>query len=141
MTFRIQIFYPTRVKFYLKKVAALYCLITQALLYNVLTTAGKDVVDFSSRGWRPTKANVEKVASSIAALKHSECNTIFLDLCSNSAYMGTDSNGLPAATEKMLDGKYHLRGDLQTAPGRFSAEFSKIAHQSLRLLPPPPSFS
>jgi len=30
--------------------------------------------------------------------------------------MGTDSNGLRAATEKMFEGKYHLLGDLQTAP-------------------------
>jgi len=30
--------------------------------------------------------------------------------------MGTELNGLLAATEKMLDGKYHLQGDLQTAP-------------------------
>ena len=30
--------------------------------------------------------------------------------------MGTDRNSLLAATEKMLDGKYHLLGDLQTAP-------------------------
>jgi len=67
---------------------------------NVLTAAGKDVIDFSSRGWRPTKANIDKVASSIAALKLSESDTVFLDLCSNSAYMGTDSNALPAAAEK-----------------------------------------
>jgi len=83
---------------------------------NVLTAAGKDVIDFSARGWPPIKANIDKLALPIAALKLAESDTVVLDLCSNSAYMGTEHNGLPAAAEKMLDGKYHLQGDLQTAP-------------------------
>jgi hypothetical protein len=83
---------------------------------GVLTAAGKDVIDLSLRGWRPTKANIDKLASSLAALKLTESDTVFFDFCSNSAYMGTDRNGLPAAAEKMLDGKHHLQGDLQTAP-------------------------
>jgi hypothetical protein len=81
-----------------------------------LTAAGKDVIDFSARGWRPNKANIDKLASSLTALKLSESDTVILDLCSNSAYMGTDQNGLPAAAVRTIDGKYHLPGDLQTAP-------------------------
>jgi len=53
---------------------------------------------------------------SLTALKLAESDTVILDLCSNSAYMGTDHNGLPVAAERTLDGKYHLQGDLQTAP-------------------------
>jgi len=83
---------------------------------GVLTTASKDVIDLLFRGWRTTKANIDKLASSIAALKLTDSDTVFFDFCSNSAYMGTDRNGLPAAAEKMLDGKHHLQGDLQTAP-------------------------
>jgi hypothetical protein len=45
---------------------------------NVLTATGKYIVDCSSRGWCPTKANIDKVASSIAALKLSESDTFSL---------------------------------------------------------------
>ena len=72
---------------------------------KVLTAAGKDVVDFSFGGWRPTKANIDRLASSIAAIKLSESNTVLLDLCSNSAYMGTDPDGLPVAAEKIAGGQ------------------------------------
>ena len=71
------------------------------------------------------------MALSIAALKLLKSDTVFLDLCSNSAYMGTDRNGLPAATEKTLDGKYHLQGDLQTAPWQV---FCRILRDCLPVL-------
>jgi len=98
-------------------------------IVNVLTAAGKDVIDFSLRGWRPNKANIDKVASSIAALKLSVSDTVFLDLCLNSAIMGTDSNGLPAATEKLpVDGKYRI-----TSVGTFKRAPSRILQNSQRL--------
>ena len=44
---------------------------------------------FSVRGWRPTTANIDKRAGSIAAMRISESDTVILDLCSNCAHMGT----------------------------------------------------
>jgi len=84
---------------------------------KVLTSASKDIVDFLLRRWRPNTANIDKLASSITAMRLSESDTVFLDLCSISAYMGTDRDGLPVAAKTLpVDGECHLRGDLQTAP-------------------------
>jgi hypothetical protein len=47
---------------------------------KALTAAGKDVVDFSVGCCRPTKANIDRLASSIAAIKLSEFDTVLLDL-------------------------------------------------------------
>jgi hypothetical protein len=84
---------------------------------NDLTAAGKDIIDLSACGWHPNRASINKLASSIATLKLYKSNAIYLDLCSNIHYMGSDSDGIPVVTEKSLvDGKYHLRGEPQAAP-------------------------
>jgi len=84
---------------------------------KVLIAAGQDIVHFLVRRWRLNTANIDKLASSIAAMRLSDSDTVFLDLCSSSAYMGTDHNGLPTAAKKSpVDGDYHLRGDLQMTP-------------------------
>jgi len=53
-------------------------------------------------GWRLNTANIDKLASSIAPMKVSESDTVFLDLCSGSAYMGSDHDGLLVAAKKSL---------------------------------------
>ncbi len=45
------------------------------------------------------------------------CDTIVIDAMANSAYIGTDENGLPMPPAKSSeDGRYHMLGDLQLAP-------------------------
>ncbi len=46
-----------------------------------------------------------------------EFDTVIIDPMSNSAYLGTDEDGLPIPAEKSdEDGRYYLYGDLQLAP-------------------------
>jgi hypothetical protein len=46
-----------------------------------------------------------------------EIDTVVIDSMSNTAYLGTDEDGLPIPAEKSVeDGRYHLNGDLQLAP-------------------------
>jgi hypothetical protein len=46
-----------------------------------------------------------------------EIDTVVIDSMSNTAFLGTDEDGLPIPAEKSVgDGRYHLNGDLQLAP-------------------------
>ncbi len=62
-------------------------------------------------------------------LNLTEINTVVINSMSNTAFLGTDDDGLPIPAEKSEeDGQYHLSGDLQLAPPlRF-----KIYHENGR---------
>jgi hypothetical protein len=78
---------------------------------------GHMIVDLTSSGWTPKPGKIEKLCETLEKLNLTEIDTVVIDPTSNSAYLGTDEDGLPIPTEKSdEDGRYHLYGDLQLAP-------------------------
>jgi hypothetical protein len=78
---------------------------------------GSLVVDLTASGWSPKPGNIKKVAEVLKNLNLQPCDTIVIDAMANSAYFGTDENGLPMPPAKSgEDGRYHMLGDLQLAP-------------------------
>jgi hypothetical protein len=78
---------------------------------------GSLVVDLTVSGWSPKPGNIKKVAEVLKNLNLQPCDTIVIDAMANSAYFGTDENGLPMPPAKSSeDGQYHMLGDLQLAP-------------------------
>jgi hypothetical protein len=78
---------------------------------------GHMVVDLTSSGWTPKPGKIEKLCETLEKLNLTEIDTVVIDPMSNSAYLGTDEDGLPIHAEKSdEDGRYHLFGDLQLAP-------------------------
>ncbi len=75
------------------------------------------VVDLTGSGWTPKPGKIEKLCEILEKLNLTEIDTVVIDPMSNSAYLGTDEDGLPIPAEKSdEDGRYHLLGDLQLAP-------------------------
>ncbi len=57
------------------------------------------------------------MCETLQKLKLTEIDTVVIDSMSNTAFLGTDEDGLPIPAEKSVaDGWYHLTGDLQLAP-------------------------
>jgi hypothetical protein len=78
---------------------------------------GHMVVDLTSGGWTPKSGKIKKLCETLEKLNLTEFDTVIIDLMSNSAFLGTDEDGLPIPAEKFEeDGRYHLYGDLQLAP-------------------------
>ncbi len=78
---------------------------------------GLMVVDLTSGGWTPKPGKIEKLCETLEKLKLTESDTVVIDPMSNSAFLGTDEDGLPIPAKKFEeDGRYHLSGDLQLAP-------------------------
>ncbi len=78
---------------------------------------GHMVVDLTSSGWTPKPGLIEKLCETLEKLNLTEFDTVVIDPMSNSAYVGTDEDGLPIPAEKSdEDGRHHLYGDLQLAP-------------------------
>ncbi len=78
---------------------------------------GHMVVNLTSSGWTPKPGKIEKLCQTLEKLNLTEIDTVVIDPMSNSAYLGTDEDGLPIPAEKSdEDGRYHLYGDLQLAP-------------------------
>jgi hypothetical protein len=78
---------------------------------------GSLVVDLTASGWSPKPGNIKKIAEILKNLNLKPCDTIVIDAMANSAYFGTDENGLPMPPAKSgEDGRHHMIGDLQLAP-------------------------
>jgi hypothetical protein len=77
---------------------------------------GTNTISLAFPGFRPKEPNISEIAEELQKLNLSSRDTVVLDLLSNSAFMGTDSNGLPTETVKMTDGGYHVIGSLTVAP-------------------------
>jgi hypothetical protein len=87
---------------------------------------GHMVVDLTSSGWTPKPGKIEKPCETLEKLNLTEIDTVLIDPMSNSAYLGTDEDGLPIPAEKSdEDGRYHLYGDLQLAPPLFIQKLPK----------------
>jgi hypothetical protein len=81
------------------------------------TENGHMVVDLTSSGWTHKPGKIEKICETLEKLNMTEFDTVVIDPISNSAYLGTDEDGLPIPAEiSDEDGRYHLHGDLQHSP-------------------------
>jgi hypothetical protein len=78
---------------------------------------GHMVVDLTVKGWIPRSGKIDKMCETLQKLKLTEIDTVVIDSMSNTAFLGTDEDGLPIPAEKSVaDGRHHLTGDLQLAP-------------------------
>ncbi len=67
-------------------------------------------------GFRPDQGKVAELSTSLAGGGPGEQDVVILDLLSNVAFMGSDSDGLPTPAIRAGDGRYHIVGALTTAP-------------------------
>jgi hypothetical protein len=75
------------------------------------------IVDLTAKGWIPKSGKIDRLCETLKKLNLTEIDTVVIDSMSNTAYLGTDEDGLPIPAEKSVkDGRYHLNGDLQLAP-------------------------
>jgi hypothetical protein len=77
---------------------------------------GPETVSLAFQGFRPREPTISEITRELQKLELSNRNMVVLDLLSNSAFMGTDSYGLPAETIRTEDGSYHVIGSLTVAP-------------------------
>jgi hypothetical protein len=76
-----------------------------------------DIVDLSVPGWTAEKESISALDAELKKLQITGGDTVVVDLLSNSTYMGTDDDGIPARPVRSAeDGKYHVLGELQIAP-------------------------
>jgi hypothetical protein len=93
---------------------------------------GHMVVDLTSSGWTPKPGKIEKLCETLEKLNLTKIDTVVIDPMSNSAYLGTDEDGLPIPAEKSKeDRRYHLLGDLQLAPSSAFKNCLKIMEKML----------
>jgi hypothetical protein len=73
---------------------------------------GHMIVGLTVKGWIPKSVKIDRLCETLKKLNLTE-----IDSMSNTAYLGTDEDGLPIPAEKSEeDGRYHLSGDLQLPP-------------------------
>jgi hypothetical protein len=75
-----------------------------------------DTVSLAYLGFKPDQSKIHSLVSNIESAKFGQSDTVMLDLLSNVAFMGTDSDGLSAPAYRANDGRYHVVGTLTTAP-------------------------
>jgi hypothetical protein len=85
-------------------------------LYRTVEYLPANTVSLATPGFKPTKEKITELERRIDALELSSTDTVVLDLLSNTAYMGTDDEGLPLPAFRSGDGSYHVAGTLTTAP-------------------------
>jgi hypothetical protein len=67
-------------------------------------------------GFKPNKEKIAELERQIDRLELNGSDTVVLDLLSNTAYMGTDEDGLPLPAFRAGDSSYHIAGTLTTTP-------------------------
>jgi len=78
---------------------------------------GHMIVDLTVKGWIPKSGNIGKLCEKLKKLNLTGNDTVVIDSMSNTAFLGTDDDGLPIPAEKSEeDRRYHLKGELQLAP-------------------------
>ncbi len=85
-------------------------------LYRTVEYLLPTTVSVATPGFRPSKEKISELEKQIDRLELNETDTVVLDLLSNTAYMGTDEEGLPLPSYREGDGGYHIAGTLTTAP-------------------------
>jgi hypothetical protein len=75
------------------------------------------IVDLTVKGWIPKSGKIDRLCDTLKKLNLTEIDTVVIDSMSNTAYLGTDEDGLPIPVKKSAeDGRYHLSGDFQLVP-------------------------
>jgi hypothetical protein len=77
---------------------------------------GPETVSLAYQGFRPKEPMISDLAGKLRRLDLDNRDTVILDLLSNSAFMGSDSNGLPTEAVRAKDGRYHIIGSMSVAP-------------------------
>jgi hypothetical protein len=75
----------------------------------------QETIVLATPGFKATQATVPQLTSKLAGLSINGDDRIVLDLLSNSAFMGTDPDGLPSPAFAGEDGTYHIPGSLSAA--------------------------
>ncbi len=78
-----------------------------------------DTISLAVPGFKPSGQSVSRLCSQLGNLNLTEIDTVVLDLLSNSAYLGTSDNGLPAEPERG-------DGSLMIAPAAYLKRILKI---------------
>jgi hypothetical protein len=77
---------------------------------------GPETISLAFHGFRPREPMITDLAVELQKLGLGSRDTVVLDFLSNSAFMGTDSYGLPTEAIRAEDGSYHVIGSLTVAP-------------------------
>jgi hypothetical protein len=85
-------------------------------MIRLAETMGPETVSLAYQGFRPREPMISDLADKLRSLKLNSRDTVVLDLLSNSAFMGSDSYGLPTEAVRAEDGRYHIIGSLSVAP-------------------------
>jgi hypothetical protein len=80
------------------------------------TYKNSECISLAYPGFRLEKEKIQDIANRLEHLKLGTDDRVVLDLLSNTAYMGTDGDGLPTPSFREGDGSYHILGSLTTAP-------------------------
>ncbi len=67
-------------------------------------------------GFRPDQSKIAELCAGLSRGGTGEQDIVILDLLSNVAFMGSDSEGIPTPAVRAGDGRYHIVGALTTAP-------------------------
>ena len=102
------------------------CRTVEQLLKN-----GVQIESHSKPGWMPTHEEVELAVEFLSDKNPTKDDIVVFDLWSNSAYMGTNEEGMPSPAFRGEDGHYHIPGGLQAAP---KPVFQKIFADSAEML-------
>jgi hypothetical protein len=84
-------------------------------MYKMAEYLPVDSISLAYPGFKPSTESIVVIKEKLDALSLKPGDTVVLDLLSNSAYMGTDVNGLPSPAERADDGRYHIPGSLTMA--------------------------
>jgi hypothetical protein len=73
-------------------------------------------ITLATPSFKPSKEKIVELEHQIDRLDLNESDTVVLALLSNTAYMGTNDDGLPLPAYRAGDGSYHIIGTLKTTP-------------------------
>jgi hypothetical protein len=91
-------------------------LIGASYVIRLAESMGPETISLAYQGFRPREPMVTKLAAKLHQINLGSRDTVVLDIQSNSAFMGTDSCGLPNEAIQAEDGSYHNIGSLTLAP-------------------------
>jgi hypothetical protein len=85
-------------------------------MYRTVEYLPANTISLAMPGFKPTKEKIAELDRRFDALEIDSNDTVVLDLLSNTAFMGTDDEGLPLPAFRASDGSHHVAGTLTTAP-------------------------
>jgi hypothetical protein len=87
-------------------------LIGASYMIRLEDNMGSDTVSLAVQGFSSREPTISEITDELQKLGLSNRDTVVLDLLSNSAFMGTDSYGLPTEVIRTEDVSYHVIGSL-----------------------------